>query len=50
MYSAIFAVPLASRHLADQGARIIKAERRDGGDFARHWIKRSLSERAYVSC
>lgn len=29
------AVPLASRHLADMGARVIKIERTDGGDFAR---------------
>lgn len=29
------AAPLASRHLADFGARVIKIERPDGGDFAR---------------
>lgn len=29
------AIPLASRHLADMGARVIKIERTDGGDFAR---------------
>jgi len=29
------AAPLATRHLADQGARVIKVERVDGGDFAR---------------
>jgi len=29
--------PLASRHLADAGARVIKVERPDGGDFARHY-------------
>lgn len=29
------AAPLASRHLADWGARVIKIERPDGGDFAR---------------
>ncbi len=29
------AAPLASRHLADLGARVIKVERVDGGDFAR---------------
>ncbi|MGN6576945.1 MAG: CaiB/BaiF CoA transferase family protein, partial [Nocardioides sp.] len=29
------AAPLATRHLADLGARIIKVERVDGGDFAR---------------
>lgn len=27
--------PLASRHLADLGARVVKIERPDGGDFAR---------------
>jgi itaconate CoA-transferase len=27
--------PFATRHLADQGARVIKIERVDGGDFAR---------------
>jgi itaconate CoA-transferase len=27
--------PLATRHLADQGARVIKIERPDGGDFTR---------------
>ena len=31
------AAPLASRHLADLGARVIKLERVDGGDFARHY-------------
>ncbi|HVW43128.1 MAG TPA: CoA transferase, partial [Amycolatopsis sp.] len=29
------AAPLATRHLADHGARVIKVERVDGGDFAR---------------
>lgn len=29
------AAPLATRHLADLGARVIKIERVDGGDFAR---------------
>lgn len=29
------AAPLATRQLADLGARVIKIERRDGGDFAR---------------
>jgi itaconate CoA-transferase len=31
------AAPLASRHLADLGARVIKLERTDGGDFARSY-------------
>ncbi|MRK01697.1 CoA transferase [Aeromicrobium sp. S22] len=31
------AAPLATRHLADMGARIIKIERIDGGDFARDY-------------
>ena len=29
------AAPMATRHLADLGARVIKLERPDGGDFAR---------------
>ncbi len=29
------AAPLAARHLADLGARVVKVERPDGGDFAR---------------
>ncbi len=29
--------PLATRHLADLGARVIKVERVDGGDFAREY-------------
>ena len=35
------AAPLASRHLADQGARVIKVERPDGGDFARRYDGRA---------
>ena len=31
------AAPLASRHLADWGARVIKVERPSTGDFARHY-------------
>lgn len=29
--------PIATRHLADIGARVVKIERPDGGDFARHF-------------
>ncbi len=32
---AAVAAPLATRHMADLGARVVKVERRDGGDFAR---------------
>ncbi len=35
------AAPLASRHLADWGARVIKVERPSTGDFARHYDKRA---------
>ena len=31
------AAPLATRHLADLGARVIKVERPGGGDFARYY-------------
>jgi itaconate CoA-transferase len=31
------AAPLATRHLADLGARVVKVERRQTGDFARHF-------------
>ena len=31
------AAPLATRHLADLGARVIKVERPEGGDFARDY-------------
>src|SRR5437870_548029 len=33
------AAPFATRHLADLGARVIKIERPDGGDFARSYDK-----------
>jgi len=31
------AAPIAARHLADLGARVVKIERPDGGDFARRY-------------
>ncbi|MEQ8313407.1 MAG: CaiB/BaiF CoA-transferase family protein [Gammaproteobacteria bacterium] len=34
------AAPLCTRQLAELGARVIKVERRDGGDFARHYDDR----------
>ncbi|SEQ58705.1 CaiB/BaiF CoA transferase family protein [Thalassovita taeanensis] len=34
------AAPYCARMLADQGARVIKVERPDGGDFARHYDTR----------
>ena len=35
------AAPLATRQLAELGARVIKIERVDGGDFARHYDARA---------
>jgi formyl-CoA transferase len=35
------AAPLATRQLAELGARVIKIERTDGGDFARHYDSRA---------
>lgn len=35
------AAPLATRHLADLGARVIKVERPEGGDFARAYDARA---------
>jgi crotonobetainyl-CoA:carnitine CoA-transferase CaiB-like acyl-CoA transferase len=37
------AAPLATRHLADLGARVIKVERPGTGDFARHQAVRGMS-------
>ncbi len=41
------AAPLATRHLADLGARVIKIERPDGGDFARHYDRTVHGESSY---
>ena len=35
------AAPLAAEMLADMGADVIKMEKPDGGDDARHWGRRS---------
>ena len=41
------AAPLATRHLADFGARVIKVERPDGGDFAREYDHLVNGQSAY---
>ncbi len=41
------AAPLATRHLADLGARVIKIERVDGGDFARQYDSAVLGTGAH---
>lgn len=41
------AAPFASRQLADLGARVIKIERPDGGDFARNYDETVLGESSY---
>ncbi|WEX08075.1 CaiB/BaiF CoA-transferase family protein [Chelativorans sp. AA-79] len=41
------AAPYATRLLADQGARVIKVERPDGGDFARQYDKRARGEASH---
>lgn len=41
------AAPLASRQLADLGARVIKVERPDGGDFARGYDTSVLGQSSY---
>jgi itaconate CoA-transferase len=41
------AAPFASRQLADLGARVIKIERPDGGDFARWYDESVLGESSY---
>ena len=39
--------PLATRHLADLGARVLKVERPPDGDFARHYDSRLSGESTY---
>lgn len=41
------AAPLATRHLADLGARVIKIERPGTGDFARHYDRTVSGESSY---
>ena len=41
------AAPLAARHLADLGARVVKIERPDGGDFARAYDSAVLGEASH---
>ncbi len=41
------AAPFATRQLADLGARVIKIERPDGGDFARHYDARVRGMASY---
>ena len=41
------AAPYATRQLADLGARVIKIERPDGGDFARHYDESVLGQSSY---
>ncbi len=41
------AAPLATRHLADLGARVIKIERPDGGDLARSYDTTVLGESSH---
>lgn len=43
------AVPYAARLLADDGARVIKVERPDGGDFARHYDRSCGSVSSYFA-
>jgi itaconate CoA-transferase len=41
------AAPFATRQLADLGARVIKVERPDGGDFARHYDRTVRGQASY---
>lgn len=41
------AAPLATRHLADLGARVLKVEHPDGGDLARHYDSNTAGQSTY---
>ena len=41
------AAPLATRHLADLGATVLKIEHPDGGDFARHYDANTAGQSTY---
>jgi itaconate CoA-transferase len=41
------AAPLATRHLADLGATVLKIERRDGGDFARDYDSKMAGQSTF---
>lgn len=41
------AAPLCTRQLAELGARVIKVERRESGDFARHYDDRALGQSSH---
>jgi itaconate CoA-transferase len=41
------AAPFATRQLADLGARVIKIERPDGGDFARGYDRTTLGQSSH---
>lgn len=43
------AAPLCTRHLADLGADVVKIERPDGGDFARHYDSVVNGQSAYFA-
>jgi crotonobetainyl-CoA:carnitine CoA-transferase CaiB-like acyl-CoA transferase len=43
------AAPLCTRHLADLGADVIKIERPDGGDFARHYDGVARGQSSYFA-
>jgi len=43
------AAPLATRHLADNGARVIKIERPGSGDFARAYDQRARAASPRIS-